>query len=287
MFRRASILVAVFSILLVYLRVPVHSIDDIYIQLTTGNVLLLTAHPDDECMFFAPTILALTALQQQPEDSGSVYSACLSVGNADGLGSIRKHELGGSLDLLGIDTNKRFLVDHPSLQDNFTAQWDASTIADVLKPFVLDNRITTILTFDKYGVSGHPNHKALPDGVKELMRALPDVRLFTLRSLPLPIKYLTILAPTIHKVDLDANAFLKYVDRTTTAFFLDQFGLDLDKIPRAKLATPEPVYVSGVNEYMTAVQAMREHDSQLVWYRWLWIGFSRYMWVNHWDEVKL
>ncbi|KAJ6615147.1 hypothetical protein B0H10DRAFT_2220644 [Mycena sp. CBHHK59/15] len=27
-----------------------------------GNILLLAAHPDDECIFFAPTILALAAL---------------------------------------------------------------------------------------------------------------------------------------------------------------------------------------------------------------------------------
>lgn len=41
----------------------------------TGPVLLITAHPDDECMFFAPTILALTRLA--PEN---VYLLCLSNG---------------------------------------------------------------------------------------------------------------------------------------------------------------------------------------------------------------
>ena len=40
-----------------------------------GRVLLITAHPDDECMFFAPTILALTRVA--PED---VYLLCLSNG---------------------------------------------------------------------------------------------------------------------------------------------------------------------------------------------------------------
>jgi N-acetylglucosaminylphosphatidylinositol deacetylase len=41
----------------------------------TGRSLLITAHPDDECMFFAPTILALT--RTAPED---VYLLCLSNG---------------------------------------------------------------------------------------------------------------------------------------------------------------------------------------------------------------
>lgn len=30
-----------------------------YLGSTNPNVLILTAHPDDECMFFAPTVLAL------------------------------------------------------------------------------------------------------------------------------------------------------------------------------------------------------------------------------------
>ncbi len=44
-----------------------------------GNVLLITAHPDDECMFFSPTLLTLT---QTTEDSSTrrVYLLCLSEG---------------------------------------------------------------------------------------------------------------------------------------------------------------------------------------------------------------
>lgn len=82
-----------------------------------GNILLLTAHPDDECMFFAPTILALAA-PQQPSGSNeplksSLYSMCLSFGNADGLGAIREYELENSLDIMGVDSTKRTIVDHP------------------------------------------------------------------------------------------------------------------------------------------------------------------------------
>jgi N-acetylglucosaminylphosphatidylinositol deacetylase len=39
-----------------------------------ARVLLLTAHPDDECMFFAPTILSLL------QSSVVLFSVCLSVG---------------------------------------------------------------------------------------------------------------------------------------------------------------------------------------------------------------
>jgi len=40
-----------------------------------GRVLFVIAHPDDECMFFAPTILALTRCGQY-----DVFLLCLSSG---------------------------------------------------------------------------------------------------------------------------------------------------------------------------------------------------------------
>lgn len=70
------------------------------------RVLLLTAHPDDECFFFAPTILALRR-------SSLIFSLCLSTGNADGMGERRKGELGHSLDILGVDEDKRWIIEHP------------------------------------------------------------------------------------------------------------------------------------------------------------------------------
>lgn len=70
------------------------------------KVLLLTAHPDDECLFFSPTILAL-------HKSADVFSMCVSTGNSDGLGDIRKQELEKSLDVLGVGSSRRLIVDHP------------------------------------------------------------------------------------------------------------------------------------------------------------------------------
>ena len=33
---------------------------------------------------------------------------------------------------------------HSDLQDNFTAQWDYATIAEVVRPYVVENDITTV-----------------------------------------------------------------------------------------------------------------------------------------------
>ena len=86
---------------------------------TETNILLLTAHPDDECMFFAPTLLGMHKLAHASQGAGkltkkhNLYSLCLSVGDADGLGKIRREELSRSLDVLGITEGNRQVVDRP------------------------------------------------------------------------------------------------------------------------------------------------------------------------------
>jgi N-acetylglucosaminylphosphatidylinositol deacetylase len=87
------------------------------------RILFLTAHPDDECMFFAPTITALTSKMNSGLDYlteyltfktyPEVFSLCLSVGDADGLGNVRRDELRRSLDVLGIKSENREVIDHP------------------------------------------------------------------------------------------------------------------------------------------------------------------------------
>lgn len=87
------------------------------------RVLLLTAHPDDECMFFAPTLLGLTQARNGGEEPqriiekqktpADVFSLCLSSGDADGLGETRKAELERSLDVLGVERGRRWALDEP------------------------------------------------------------------------------------------------------------------------------------------------------------------------------
>ncbi|KAJ3535016.1 hypothetical protein NMY22_g6675 [Coprinellus aureogranulatus] len=266
--------------------------------------LLLTAHPDDEAMFFAPTILGLAGrtpdaevranpfeqvvLSARTPSSSPLYSLCLSLGNADGLGGTRRDELFRSLDVLGVDADKRWIVDHPDLQDNITALWDPVVIADVIKPYVVQHGITTILTFDSKGISDHPNHKALPLGVKHLFSTLTDKpRLFTLISLPIYNKFTGFFGAFLGKFDLCASKVLVYYDG------LINRGLEHAQIiaPGSAPNVPEhffmPVFVSGVKGYATAFKAMLAHKSQLVWFRWLYLLFSRYMWINEWVEVKV
>ena len=62
-------------------------------------------------------------------------------------------------------------------------------------------------------------------------------------------------------------------------------------LPVANLFTggwePAPIFVSGAEQYIRGVSAMKQHRSQMVWFRWLNVFFSRYMWVNEWKEVDI
>lgn len=74
------------------------------------RICLLIAHPDDEAMFFSPTVLALT----RPETGNHVKILCLSTGNADGLGETRKKELVKSAMTLGLrQEDDVFVIDSP------------------------------------------------------------------------------------------------------------------------------------------------------------------------------
>jgi len=48
-----------------------------------------------------------------------------------------------------------------------------------------------------------------------------------------------------------------------------------------------PVFISGAQEYLTALKSMYQHRSQIVWFRYLYVAASRYMWVNEWLEVRI
>lgn len=258
----------------------------LYQPFDTGNfnghsrILVLTAHPDDECMFFAPTILGLNT-----KDNIEISSLCLSVGNADGLGITREMEFHASYEVLGVPAGRRWIVDHPDLLDNFTITWDSEVISKAIYNYIVDNNIDTILTFDYEGISSHPNHKSLPHGVTYLIQTLhdegrPTPRLYVLVTIPIFTKYTSVISPLLTKFDL----LLARVLNNLINFIGKDSAMKHD--PQAN-ARGIPVFVSGVPEYLRMLHAMRMHQSQLIWFRWLYMLFSRYMWVNEWSEVKV
>jgi len=61
---------------------------------TPPRIGFVIAHPDDEAMFFAPTIKTLAKFASKRKESEvGLCLLCLSTGNYDGLGDVRKKEL--------------------------------------------------------------------------------------------------------------------------------------------------------------------------------------------------
>lgn len=178
--------------------------------LSGKRICLLIAHPDDEAMFFAPTLLWLT----RPGLGNQVLILCLSSGDADGLGHVRKDELAKSAVLLGVKTSEHVVViEDEKLPDSMTTTWDSKLISSILTRYFAPkvastpstsaplSNIDVIITFDGSGVSGHPNHIGLYHGAKSFLKSLMarhagwecPVRLYTLTSVNVVRKYTSFL----------------------------------------------------------------------------------------------
>ncbi|KLU89218.1 N-acetylglucosaminyl-phosphatidylinositol de-N-acetylase [Magnaporthiopsis poae ATCC 64411] len=259
------------------------------------RICLLIAHPDDEAMFFSPTVLALT----RPETGNHVKILCLSSGNADGLGETRKKELVKSGMLLGLRHEDDVTVIESELfPDSMKTTWDPIAISDLLtttfvrytnRPATVD--IDMLVTFDSQGVSSHPNHISLYHGARAFVSSLsqggssPPLALYSLTSVSFLRKYTSIL---------DAVATLA----TSWGFAAAAAASPANKAekghPRGLVFMNSLTGGSGGGgavsghgsgpggrNVATAWRAMTEaHLSQMVWFRYGWITLSRYMVVN-------
>ncbi|KAF8849934.1 LmbE-like protein [Acephala macrosclerotiorum] len=254
-------------------------------KLRNKRICLLIAHPDDEAMFFAPTVLALT----EPSLGNHVKILCLSSGDADGLGETRKKELVKSGMALGLrKEDDVFVVESLEFQDSMTATWDKTKIATLLSSAFAPNlanamtsksasaptaTIDVLITFDGNGISSHPNHISLFHGARHFIASLmhnrpgwaSPVDLYTLTTVPLVRKY---------------SGFLDSMMSLMVMFF-----------QKKKMGDhPSPLmFLSGPEEYKKAWKAMTTaHKSQMKWFRYGWISLSRYMVVNdlRLEEVK-
>lgn len=139
--------------------------------LPRAKSLLLIAHPDDESMFFAPTLLHLR---------GKVVILCLSNGGYYGKSTTRINEMKSLCAYLNVKTTiLRF-------QDN--GSWSPAIISIILETFYRMYKFRYIYTFDDRGVSGHKNHIACYMGAKTFAEKT-NTPVFYLRSKSIVSKY--------------------------------------------------------------------------------------------------
>lgn len=210
------------------------------------DILLLISHPDDESMFFGPT---LTRLALSPNVTDFKILS-LSNGNADGLGERRTLELYNATKYWNFTEDHVIVLNDPKLQDNINKTWDAQYAATVLEEYAKDTDI--VITFDKEGISSHPNHVSCYHAAllwKE--KSLAKQReVWALETVPVYRKYLLY-------VDALFAFFTRDPENQNKVLFLnDQYAYERLKI------------------------ALGKHISQMVWFRQLYMMFSRYMLAN-------
>lgn len=184
-------------------------------------------------------------------------------------------------------TDNSLRVDFP---DSMTASWNEEKIStllcDAFAPQLSRQRATDaarptanidiIITFDGTGVSSHPNHISLYHGARGFIAALTKgkpgwsspVDLYSLGSVSVLRKYSSVFDMF---ATMGAWAFVKHEDRAHPGglIFMNQ--------------------LVGDGALATAWRAMTDaHVSQMRWFRYLWIYFSRYMVINdlHLEKVK-
>jgi N-acetylglucosaminylphosphatidylinositol deacetylase len=225
-----------------------------------GRTLFVVAHPDDEVMFFGPSILRCER----------AYVLSLSRGwpAEDG----RTSEFFASCRVLGL--GDRCYVDDRPLLDGFQYEWSADEVRSIVSKYVGWIEPDRIVTFDREGVSGHPNHISVS---RALSRTVPD--------------------------GFDSEAISRNHTATTKK---DGETVDLDDIPLYQLQTGWRLVKYGgcyaaliylaISDLkagyffltpgqqllsMTLQKAFLEHHSQVVWYRVLWMVLSRFVFLNH------
>ncbi|GAA99582.1 uncharacterized protein L969DRAFT_16885 [Mixia osmundae IAM 14324] len=219
---------------------------------TSKQVLLLAAHPDDECLFFSPAITSI--LQRADDATGHVL--IMSSGNHYGLGAQRRIELKGSCKALGIAEQNCDVLNTTDIQDDPTYWWPEERLVELIKDHVARWNIDTIVTFDSGGVSGHINHRAVSAAAVALAKQEGAPNVYTSATVNVLRKYSALL-------DLPLTS-LAFVPRFLTLSDSNNHAL----------------LVGTFSQYLAARKAFHSHKSQMVWDRYLYMLVSRYMYFN-------
>ncbi|CAF1316366.1 unnamed protein product [Adineta steineri] len=233
------------------------------------NFLIVVAHPDDECLFFSPTIIGLVS-------RGKIgHILVFSTGNSEGLGPIREKELNGSCQQLGIDLSRCLSLNLTDLQDNPHRWWPKWNISDVVQKYVKKFHIDLLITFDRGGISGHINHKSVALGIEYYIE----------KNLKTPLIYRISTVTSLFEFSSILDIFrtlIKFIPRLLRSLFSTILPFLFSSPNDQRI-----LFVSSPFGYFQGLKAFHAHRSQVLWYRHLYTTFSRHMFINDLTKVSI
>lgn len=230
------------------------------------RLLLVVAHPDDECLFFAPT---LRVLQNQYHVNLSLL--VFSRGNHVGLGDIRAKELSGSCHALNIPQERCIALNLPNIQDNPKIWWPSEQLLPIINDYMNKWSIDVLVSFDNNGISGHLNHRSVAFAVRLLTQNNTNMSIkmsYELQSVSVLRKYSSLLDFYL--------IFISYIPRLL-------HSLISHLIPFNLISSPNRSYmllINTPNDYLRSRSAFASHQSQYSWDRSIYLIASRYMFIN-------
>lgn len=227
----------------------VHVLEDIHVYSETerevlfndSKVLIVISHPDDEIMFFTPTLIYLN--ESIKRIRSEVFILCLSTGNYYNQGQIREQEF-EHLFSKSFPLFRSRILNNSLLQDGPDKEWSKEVIKqEIDKIRRLDFSFDLILTFDTYGISHHINHIQTSIGVQHWFSKYPHedkVNLYLLRTISFNENLLWFLSEPLQEDSVSVVSISFKAFSLMTSFY----------------------------------------KSQLTWYRCLYLIFSRYSFIN-------
>ena len=135
-----------------------------------SDILFVIAHPDDEVMFFTPTLNNLLNKIDKLKYDINIRVLCLSNGNYDNIGKERENEFSRVMKNLRIEDYE--ILNDDRLQDDLYKAWDSAVVSEKINNYLSSkneegfNSVTHIITFDEDGVTKHPNHISCYEGIE-------------------------------------------------------------------------------------------------------------------------
>ncbi len=151
-------------------------------------------------------------------------------------------------------------------------RWREELVSEVVLQAVVSNNIDVVVTFDRWGVSGHKNHTSIYNAMTLLSLEKKYVDDTDVPFVCLVTLFCCFRFPRQTRV---------FCLRTVN--LLRKYSLLLD-VPMSFLLAPV-AYVSSPNDWLAIQRAMARHSSQYVWFRMLYMTFSRYVLINTYDQL--